>query len=536
MTSGVPDGLPVLPLERKAGALLVGWARYRETPVFDHFVELSLLLNNLTEYLFDQAVPGLAQFSRDTEQLALSLFGDPQAHPIPAAAMQELDQRISLLLSLLRGKVVADCSHGGRRTAAGEGQSGRATPPVWFVGDLAGPWGELVPQLGYFGLSVQSWEGIALLPLGGPDNLLLIVDVTGVEDWDTLLQQLRERYPLAELVCLSVPPTFLSIERALRSGADVCVPLGRSLQRLVSQILEMHGPLEEEAFRVLVVEDSRTAAAVICKVLEGSDMEALSVRDPAQVLDALYRFNPDLILMDMHMPGHTGVETARVIRQNPDWLSIPIVYLSAETDIGLQVDALRLGGDNFLTKPVNPVLLSALVRSKIERYRELRRSMYHDSLTGLLNHTSAKASLASALDQAALQRQPFAVAMLDIDFFKQVNDQYGHPVGDQVILSLAWLLRQRLRSEDIIGRYGGEEFVVGLSGSRALQMVDILERIRVDFGRIAHPCGDSYFASTFSAGVADSSISGGLEAMLAAADAALYRAKRSGRNRICSRL
>jgi PleD family two-component response regulator len=196
---------------------------------------------------------------------------------------------------------------------------------------------------------------------------------------------------------------------------------------------------------LLVVEDSSTAIKLIQRALEEHKIVSKAISDPRFVLDELRDFQPDLILMDMYMPKCTGVEAARVIRQHAQFLSIPIVYLSGETDVALQIDALRLGGDHFLTKPFNPVFLNAIVKSKIERYRSLRRSMYHDSLTGLLNHTSTKSALDRALAESA--ERPAAGIGGDGRYrlFQKVNDTYGHPVGDQVIRSLAWLLKQRLR-------------------------------------------------------------------------------------------
>jgi diguanylate cyclase (GGDEF)-like protein len=128
-----------------------------------------------------------------------------------------------------------------------------------------------------------------------------------------------------------------------------------------------------------------------------------------------------------------------------------------------------------------------------------------------------------------------SVVMMDIDHFKQVNDSYGHPVGDQVIRSLSWLLKQRLRRHDVLCRYGGEEFLVGLPHTDTEQAHAIMDRIRQDFAKIRHPYGDSHFSATCSAGVATYPIHSTSDALIKAADEALYQAKRSGRNCIRSR-
>src|SRR6476469_3367888 len=163
----------------------------------------------------------------------------------------------------------------------------------------------------------------------------------------------------------------------------------------------------------------------------------------------------------MYMPRFNGVESTRVLRLINAYGSLPIVYLSGESDVGMQVEALRLGGDQFLIKPFNPVLLAAVVKTRIERFREPPRSTRLDGLTGLFHHTAAKSRLQTMVAKIP-HHGTLTVAMIDIDHFKSINDTYGHPVGDQVIRGLAWLLKGRLRSIDLIGRYGGEEFIIAL--------------------------------------------------------------------------
>lgn len=150
-------------------------------------------------------------------------------------------------------------------------------------------------------------------------------------------------------------------------------------------------------------------------------------------------------------------------------------------------------------KPFNPVLLAAVVEAKISRYHEMQRSTQMDGLTGLLNHASSKTKLADMLRDLSLG-QEMAVVMLDIDHFKSINDSYGHPVGDLVIRTLAYLLKGRLRAIDLIGRYGGEEYIIGLPGVGASQAAVIIDKIRQDFARFTHHYVGGVIHATFSAG------------------------------------
>jgi diguanylate cyclase (GGDEF)-like protein len=528
--------IPPVELSQRSSTLALTWQAYRGAPSFDRFVEFAVTLNSFAEYLLGRGFAGLHQIACELEQLALTRFGDPDTHPIDSAAMEEIERLVFAL-----GERIGDFLGGHsrpieeRREQARQEVAEDLSPAreVWLVSAQPSLWQELVAQLGYFGVHLQvlSWDGV---PTTAPAPNTLLVDLAGllVADWQPRLRQLRHQFMASSLVGIRVDPAFITMQAALAAGCTICLPRGTGLPAIVAKILEFNAPQDEAPYRVLVVEDSQVAIRSIQRTLREHGIESEAISDPTTVLDALRRLDPDLILMDMHMPTCSGVEAARIIRQHAQFLSVPIVYLSGDADISLQIEALRLGGDHFLTKPVNPVWLAAIVKSKIARYRELRNSMLCDSLTGLLNHTSSKRRLDAAVSEAIRQHRPFTVGMIDIDHFKRINDSYGHPTGDQVIRSLAWLLRQRLRRLDIIGRYGGEEFIVGLHGTDPQLAIQVLDRIREDFSRIRHPNNETWFSATFSAGLAGLPHEGGSEGLVKAADEALYRSKRQGRNQV----
>ena len=231
-------------------------------------------------------------------------------------------------------------------------------------------------------------------------------------------------------------------------------------------------------------------------------MTTAVVTDPEQTLESLIEFRPELILMDVYMPGCSGMELANVIRQDETYIDIPIVYLSSETDVGRQLAAMGRGGDDFLTKPIQSDHLISSVTSRAERYRILRRFMIRDSLTGLLNHSRTKEQLDIEVARAQRNQSSLAFAIIDIDLFKSVNDTYGHYTGDQVIKNLSRLLQQRLRKTDTIGRYGGEEFGVILSDMDAAAAMKVLDAVRLDFSRISQQAREATFSVTFSCGIA----------------------------------
>ncbi|MCX7172009.1 MAG: diguanylate cyclase [Proteobacteria bacterium] len=226
------------------------------------------------------------------------------------------------------------------------------------------------------------------------------------------------------------------------------------------------------------------------------------------------------------------MELAKVIRQLDAFVSIPIVFLSVEANLDKQLLAMGLGGDDFLVKPIQPEHLVAAVTNRIGRSLALRSFIVRDSLTGLFNHTTLEEQLEREVARATRRRTQLSFAMLDIDHFKQVNDTYGHPIGDRVIKSLALLLKQRLRKTDIVGRYGGEEFAVIFGDADAATAVRLMNVIRSDFAQLKHLAGDMEFSVTFSCGIADISHFGDPARICEAADKALYQAKHAGRNQV----
>jgi diguanylate cyclase (GGDEF)-like protein len=289
---------------------------------------------------------------------------------------------------------------------------------------------------------------------------------------------------------------------------------------------------EPEPYRILIVDDESDTAEFHSTSLEAAGLETVAVTDPLDVMAQMVEFQPDVILMDVYMPECTGLELAMVIRQEVAFVGVPIVFLSRETDRMKQIAALGEGGDDFFTKPVPPQQLVPAVSARAQRGRTLRMFMEKDGLTGLFRHSRIIEQLEVAVRRADRQRGRLAVAMLDIDGFKQVNDEHGHLVGDQVLKALAYLLRQRLRMSDVLGRFGGDEYIVVLPDTSGAAAKEKMDDIRRNFAVIDHDTGRGSFTATLSCGVAEFPTALSSHELIAAADEALYCAKREGRNRV----
>lgn len=318
---------------------------------------------------------------------------------------------------------------------------------------------------------------------------------------------------------------------AVRAGGQAFFIGSLEASSLLERIEQLTYTGHYEPYRVLVIDDSRVQATATERTLNSAGILTRILNGPDQTMTELAEFQPDLIILDMYMPGCNGTELARMIRHNDRYVSVPIIYLSAEGDLDKQLEAMSEVGDDFLTKPIEPRHLIATVRQRVARGRSLHALMVRDSLTGLYNHTHILQLLDDACVRARRTEQPMSFAMLDIDFFKKVNDTYGHPMGDRVIRSLAMFLKQRLRKTDFIGRYGGEEFAVVFPGTDAATARKVIEEIRQRFAEILHPVQPEDLSCTFSCGIAELSGNDDGKTLSKNADQALYSAKQTGRNR-----
>lgn len=399
----------------------------------------------------------------------------------------------------------------------------------------------LSKQLEFFGLFAQALEGYesfnAAMTQRHPAAIVIDVDFCGPGEGLKLAAQVQEgleqKLPLLFFSHHETDtPTRLA---AVRAGGEEFLTGTLEASSLLEKIEVLTCVAQYEPYKVLIIDDSRAQATHTERLLNSAGIVTRTLLDPIQAMAELAEFQPDLIILDMYMPGCTGTELAKVIRHNDRYVSVPIIYLSAEDDLDKQLDAMSEGGDDFLTKPIKPRHLITTVRNRAARARNLKARMVRDSLTGLYNHTHILQLLEDCSFRARRENQSLCFAMLDIDHFKKVNDSHGHPMGDRVIKSLALFLKQRLRKTDYIGRYGGEEFAIVMPDTELHNAHKVLDEIRRRFAEINYPAQPADLFCTFSAGVVELSDNDDALMLASRADDALYRAKDAGRNHVhCS--
>ena len=525
-------------IEERLYVLRIRWERYVAKGQFNQFIEFAVAVNSLAEYFNRLHLSGLVRLCEGLEISVLAKLGDQASHPIAQQDILALQRQLDTLLSSVAHSRVPSVDQRilPSTTPTATTDIDWIKPrTVWIVSapekrELANT---ISSQLRFFGFDIRelTWDTAPI----SDDAALAVLFIPTHENTQpeelTRIEAIRTSCPGSQLIYLGVQSAIDPIVTLMRAGVDVTIPAEGQCANVLNCILDLVKVNEQEKYRVLIVEDSRVAVALIQRTLAQHGMDTRAISDPGNLLEVLENYHPDLILMDMYMPRFNGVEATRVLRQMNAYSSVPIVYLSGESDVGMQVEALRLGGDQFIIKPFNPVLLAAIIKTKIERFREAQRSSRLDGLTGLLNHSAAKLRLNAMVGQMQEQSM-LTVAMIDIDHFKAVNDTYGHPVGDQVIRGLAWLLKGRLRSIDLIGRYGGEEFLIALPGVSPEQASTVIDRIRGDFCTLPHSHSSGALYSSFSAGVAAFPMVDTAAALTEAADSALLQATRLGRNRV----
>ena len=295
--------------------------------------------------------------------------------------------------------------------------------------------------------------------------------------------------------------------------------------------------------RVLAAEDSPVFQSMLRAMLGKWGYDPVIARDGLEAWQALDSDDPPrLALLDWMMPGMDGVEICRRLRAKACEPYIYIVLLTARTTAQDLIEGMEAGADDYLRKPFAAEELRVRMRAGrrilelqaelVAAREKLRDQALHDALTGLANRGATLDALNTALARAGRDRTPVAVLMCDLDHFKSVNDRYGHFAGDQVLTEAAARMRAGVRGYDVLGRYGGEEFMVILPGARREGARALADRLREAVGAAPIVAEGHSLHVTCSFGVSwrDRPQSADAAALIREADQALYRAKANGRN------
>jgi diguanylate cyclase (GGDEF)-like protein len=292
-----------------------------------------------------------------------------------------------------------------------------------------------------------------------------------------------------------------------------------------------------ELSKILVIDDDPFSAALVDHCLRGAGFISSYCCDPMRALGRIEEELPDLVVMDVAMPGIDGFELCRRIRQHPAMQFTPIIFVTRKDDVEQRVRGLEVGGNDYIGKPFEPKELVARVRSHLMRLANLREMAIRDGLTRCFNHKFFRMRLDQEVARARRYGHGLAAAMIDVDHFKTINDTHGHPAGDLVLAHLANVIVASLRATDVVARYGGEEFSVCMVHASAKEAAIVCDRLRerVAAHQFALPSdrAETQLTVTVSIGIAELSHSAeSWMSLIQRADRALYAAKERGRNRV----
>ncbi len=231
---------------------------------------------------------------------------------------------------------------------------------------------------------------------------------------------------------------------------------------------------------ILIVDDQKSNLRVLGDLLR-NEARIMLAKSGVQALTKAAREHPDLILLDVVMPGIDGLQLIQLFKRRAETSAIPVIFITAANDLHREVECFELGASDFIQKPFNPLAVLARVRLHLQlaRQRRLLEELAHmDPLTAVGNRRRFDEQLTIEWQLAVSRRGSLAIAMLDIDYFKQYNDTHGHGAGDQALARVAQVLEQRIRERDCLARYGGEEFVLLLPGATRTAAEAVLERCR----------------------------------------------------------
>lgn len=284
--------------------------------------------------------------------------------------------------------------------------------------------------------------------------------------------------------------------------------------------------------RILVIDDDEDFADIVRNILGREGMLVKTLHETTTLIQTVHDFQPELILLDIVMPDVSGVEVCQLLRAHPSFRDIPIIFLTAQTGLQTRLKAFASGGDDYLPKPVAAPELLMRVKVKLERSRLLSERADRDGLTGLLMRRAFNEQVNVFIAEAKRHQFLFTLAILDLDHFKSINDTYGHLAGDRVLMHLGQLLKCRFRSEDVRGRWGGEEFVVAFKHLDKEVSKSALERTMDELRSHTFTGDDGQtFNVSFSSGLATYPNEGEtIQALLKSADDRLYKSKMNGRS------
>ena len=365
---------------------------------------------------------------------------------------------------------------------------------------------------------------------------LVIIDVAPEEtpeDALDLVRKLSGLEPSLPALVLSERHSFVDRVEAARNGARGFLQKPLATAHLLAFTRDLLDQTRGREPKLLAVDDDPSVLALLRALLQDYGLRVTTLDNPLQFWRVLEDSSPDLLILDIDMPGVNGLELCRVLRNDMHWKQLPVLFLTSHSDPSDIQHVFSAGADDFVAKPIVGPELITRVANRLERTQLQRRFIEVDPSTGLLNRRRFSEGFSALTRFSERYRQPICLAVIGVDNLREINERSGYSTGDSVLRFVADQLSRTFRSEDLVGRWGGDEFLVAMYGMRRCEGVqrvaEMLENLREQV--FAGEGGD--FKVTFAAGVAQYPEDGAhLQRVYQSADQALDVAKLAGGNRV----
>lgn len=333
--------------------------------------------------------------------------------------------------------------------------------------------------------AVDAEEARVALAAEQPDIVVLELQFGGSSGRGlALLDEVMRVAPRARTIVTSNASGYEERLEVARRGGRAFLQRPATPARIIDVAAEMLGTADGAVRRVLVVDDDSDVHACIAEQLRGPRLEVVTLADPLRFWETLERTRPDALLLDEHMPSLSGGELCAVLRGDPRWAGLPVLFLTEASDLETVRRVFAAGADDFIPKPFAGPELRTRVEGRLERQRLQRVVAEQDPLTGLSNRRQAMAGLGHLLATAARQHQQAAVALVDVDAVRDLLMLEGESAGDAVLRRVARLLCDAVKPDEVVGRWSGDSFVLGLFATHAEEALrrvqEVGERLRAD--------------------------------------------------------
>ena len=377
--------------------------------------------------------------------------------------------------------------------------------------------------------SVESARGMMLME---PISVVLIGFSAGSNSEEVLgfIAEISARDPPVPSIVITERHGFEDRLEVARRGARKFVDNTTPARAIVDAAMIILRATRGATATILAVDDNAQILTILTTVLNRRGMKVVTLEDSRRFWDVLEEANPDLVILDLEMPHIDGLDLCRVMRNDRHWSQVPVLFLTGHGDPAHFQKAFAAGGDDIVIKPFQGFELVTRIENRLQRARIEREIADTDELTGLANRQRATETIARFLRLARRKSDPYCVAVVEIDRFSRLSDKYGRSAVDAVVSSFALLLTKSFRAEDVIGRWSGGEFTLGLYGSKkdqaAIKVARLLGVLQQE--KFLADTGGGFHTSA-SAGVAEYLLDGAsVEELRKAALAALTQAKSAG--------